>query len=274
MINFEERYSENLKGDTKEEVPETKEELKESPTESSPEIADQPEESPKEEAGKDKKVKKKEELSEDTKIMVSEVNKADVIGKESVSQRKYSESVGVGFADLTGKSAKENVQEVVESKDRLPEKLQEKLAEANAKHDQKVGPNKISEFEVINQDHWLKPFEHDIRARVNLFKDWMKRFDEHEGGLLELANGYKKFGLNKVKGGIMYREWAPSAKRVCLCGDFNGWNRDSHACNKNQYGVWELFIPDLPNGTPAIKHNTKVKASLVLCDGNHVSFVD
>lgn len=38
-------------------------------------------------------------------------------------------------------------------------------------------------------------------------------------------------------------------------GDFNNWTpADSHWAFKNQYGVWELFLPDKPDGTPAIEH--------------------
>lgn len=277
MINFEERYPENPKDDSKDkkssevrqhvadvqtEVPadESKEIKKELQEELSGEEGDK-KESNKEKKGEQNEEKKNTAPSSD-----------DIVGKESIGTRKHTASVGVGLAELAGKTDKESFQEVVESKDRPPEKLQEELAKANIKHEQKPGPTKISDFEVINQDHGLKPYEHDIRARVNLFKSWMKKFDDSEGGLLGLAESYKKFGVNKVEGGIMYREWAPSARRVCLCGDFNSWNRDTHACNRNQYGVWELFIPDLPDGTPAIKHRSKVKASLVLCDGTRVCF--
>jgi len=29
----------------------------------------------------------------------------------------------------------------------------------------------------------------------------------------------------------------------------------------NQYGVWEIFIPNKLDGTPGIPHNTKVKVN-------------
>ena len=131
-------------------------------------------------------------------------------------------------------------------------------------------PKKISEYEVINQDPMLKGYENDIKFRMSTFKNWLTKFEASEGGILGLTDSYKKFGLNRVKGGIEYREWAPCAKKVCLCGDFNGWNRSSHECKRNQYGVWELFVPDLPDGTPAIKHMSKVKTALILSTGEHV----
>lgn len=71
--------------------------------------------------------------------------------------------------------------------------------------------------------------------------------------------GYKYYGFNRGehegKTGIWYREWAPGAKALSLVGEFNNWQpQDQHWAIKNPYGVWELFLPDAPNGTPAIKH--------------------
>ena len=48
-----------------------------------------------------------------------------------------------------------------------------------------------------------------------------KDLAEKEGGLLNFAKGYEKFGLLKVDGGISYREWAPGAKALFLTGDFS-----------------------------------------------------
>jgi len=63
----------------------------------------------------------------------------------------------------------------------------------------------------------------------------------------------------KVDKGIMYREWAPGAKALYLTGDFNGWNTQSHPAHKDQFGVWNLFLADSADGTPAIPHGSKVK---------------
>jgi hypothetical protein len=48
-----------------------------------------------------------------------------------------------------------------------------------------------------------------------------KDLAEKEGGLLNFAKGYEKFGLLKVEGGISYREWAPGARALYLTGDFS-----------------------------------------------------
>ena len=46
--------------------------------------------------------------------------------------------------------------------------------------------------------------------------------------------------------GYVFRVWAPNAKSVCLCGDFNEWSPSSNPMNKTAGGVWELFVPGLP----------------------------
>ncbi|CAI5969482.1 unnamed protein product [Closterium sp. NIES-64] len=51
----------------------------------------------------------------------------------------------------------------------------------------------------------------------------------------------------------------PSAS---LIGDFNNWNPNADIMKKDEFGVWELFLPDNPDGTPAIPHGSRVKVSL------------
>ena len=49
----------------------------------------------------------------------------------------------------------------------------------------------------------------------------------------------------------------------------DGWDRTKHPMTRNAFGIWEVTVPALPNGTPAIPHGSKIKASLdlilVLC---------
>jgi 1,4-alpha-glucan branching enzyme len=43
--------------------------------------------------------------------------------------------------------------------------------------------------------------------------------------------------------------WAPNAERVCVFGDFNGWNKESHPLrNHGSGGIWEGVV-DAPPGT-------------------------
>lgn len=64
---------------------------------------------------------------------------------------------------------------------------------------------------------------------------------------------YQHLGANKkqVNGieGVQFAVWAPSAERVSVIGDFNGWHGLRHPMrSRGSSGVWELFIPGLEAG--------------------------
>ncbi|KAJ9519994.1 hypothetical protein QJQ45_014719, partial [Haematococcus lacustris] len=111
-----------------------------------------------------------------------------------------------------------------------------------------------------------------LQYRWKVFKDLRAAIDANEGGLAKFAQGYKHMGINRgeCRGmtGLWYREWAPGAKALCLIGEFNNWKpEDNHWARKNDFGTWELFLPDKPDGTPAIAHRTKIKCRLEGADG-------
>ncbi|WP_216650020.1 1,4-alpha-glucan branching protein GlgB [Lewinella sp. W8] len=66
---------------------------------------------------------------------------------------------------------------------------------------------------------------------------------------------YDKLGSHVIevdgKRGTYFAVWAPSAKKVSVIGDFNGWNRSAHPLNArwDSSGIWEGFIEGLENGT-------------------------
>lgn len=69
----------------------------------------------------------------------------------------------------------------------------------------------------------------------------------------EQERAYRFLGANhhSVDGvaGVLFAVWAPSAKSVSIVGDFNGWQPDaSHMHIHAGFGVWELFIPNVPIG--------------------------
>ena len=50
--------------------------------------------------------------------------------------------------------------------------------------------------------------------------------------------------------GILFVVWAPNASRVSVVGDFNRWDGRRHVMRKHHdSGVWEMFVPDLNNGS-------------------------
>ena len=58
--------------------------------------------------------------------------------------------------------------------------------------------------------------------------------------------------LRTVQGidGVHFVVWAPNASRVSVVGDFNQWDGRRHPMtNRGTTGLWELFIPELTDGT-------------------------
>jgi 1,4-alpha-glucan branching enzyme len=58
--------------------------------------------------------------------------------------------------------------------------------------------------------------------------------------------------LRTVQGvaGVHFVVWAPNAARVSVVGDFNQWDGRRHPMtNRGATGLWELFIPELIDGT-------------------------
>lgn len=80
------------------------------------------------------------------------------------------------------------------------------------------------------------------------------------------ANGdhhkiYEKLGahLQEREGvkGVQFAVWAPNARNVSVIGDFNMWHGGAHQMRAlGQSGIWELFVPDLEEGT-AYKYEIK-----------------
>ncbi len=57
-------------------------------------------------------------------------------------------------------------------------------------------------------------------------------------------------GLSGPVTGTSFAVWAPSAQGVRLLGDFNHWDGRAHPMRAmGSTGVWELFVPDIGDGT-------------------------
>ena len=55
-------------------------------------------------------------------------------------------------------------------------------------------------------------------------------------------------GSNPTDGGVAFRVWAPNATEVSVIGSFNDWNPASHPSEKNDEGVWSVFIESAKEG--------------------------
>jgi 1,4-alpha-glucan branching enzyme len=91
---------------------------------------------------------------------------------------------------------------------------------------------------------------HDPYAFPNLISD----FDLHLFAEGRLYCAYQMLGAHCMQidgiAGVRFVVWAPNAMRVSVVGDFNGWDGRRHQMrNRGASGLWELFIPDLPEGS-------------------------
>lgn len=65
---------------------------------------------------------------------------------------------------------------------------------------------------------------------------------------------YRVMGARKIENlglsGVRFAVWAPHATRVSVVGDFNQWDGRRHPMTLlGQSGVWELFVPELREGS-------------------------
>lgn len=91
------------------------------------------------------------------------------------------------------------------------------------------------------------------------------RVRQQIGSLIDFADSHLFYGFHPGEHhgvpGTWFREWAPAAKGIHLIGDFNGWNRRSHALSRDDAGNWQVFLPHR-QGVPCIHHGTRVKLAV------------
>jgi 1,4-alpha-glucan branching enzyme len=79
---------------------------------------------------------------------------------------------------------------------------------------------------------------------------------------------YEKLGAHYAEvngvGGVQFAVWAPTARSVSVIGNFNSWDRRKHAMRiLGASGIWEIFIPGLPEGE-LYKFHVKTQHGFVL----------
>src|ERR1700712_5375903 len=67
------------------------------------------------------------------------------------------------------------------------------------------------------------------------------------------AKLHEKLGAHPImrdgQAGVVFRVWAPNARKVSVVGSFNGWNPASNPAHAIQSsGLWECFVPALQRG--------------------------
>ena len=63
------------------------------------------------------------------------------------------------------------------------------------------------------------------------------------------SEAYRFLGAHRAQRGgeegYLFRLWAPNAARVCVVGDFCGWDASAFPMARGEHGLWEKFIPGL-----------------------------
>jgi len=98
-------------------------------------------------------------------------------------------------------------------------------------------------LKLIKNDSYLAEFAQAIDGRHSHALNKIEELTSFgKMTLSDFATGYLYFGLHKVDGSWVIREWAPNAKNIYLVGDFNGWKKTAKYSLKRIRGTenWEL----------------------------------
>lgn len=110
---------------------------------------------------------------------------------------------------------------------------------------------------IVAHDNYLEPYEGAIRGRHDHAVWKIGQLTQNgKQSLSDFASGYDYYGLHKVRGGWVFREWAPNATDIYLVGDFNDWKElEDYRCKRVKgTGNWELKLP-----AKAMKHGDLFK---------------
>jgi len=114
------------------------------------------------------------------------------------------------------------------------------------------------ELGLIKLDDQLKPYAGIIERRHNNIVKKELELTHGKIPLSDFANGHMYFGLKRVSGGWVFREWAPAASRIYLVGDFNNWReQESYRLHHLENGVWEITL-----NADQIKHGQHYKLTI------------
>lgn len=113
---------------------------------------------------------------------------------------------------------------------------------------------------IIDSDEWLVPVENEIDNRYNRYKWRLDEIERNSGSLKDFANAHLYFGIHydPIQKGWWVRELLPGAKAVSVFGDWNDWERLQFNLNKDEWGIWSIFISDaVTHGR--LKHGSLIK---------------
>ncbi|MEL7342746.1 MAG: alpha-amylase family glycosyl hydrolase, partial [Bacteroidota bacterium] len=117
-------------------------------------------------------------------------------------------------------------------------------------------PSPTPSIALVQDDPWLGPYEADIVERRDRCRFAERQIAEKHGSLHQFAQAHHQMGIHydAQKQVWHYREWAPAAEALSLVGDFNQWDREANAMQKDDRGIWYCEIPG-----DQLKHGDLVK---------------
>ncbi|MEM7262717.1 MAG: alpha-amylase family glycosyl hydrolase, partial [Planctomycetota bacterium] len=107
----------------------------------------------------------------------------------------------------------------------------------------------------VESDPGLVPHLPVIEHRLDHVRTVAERLTDGDGSaraLWDFAQAHRHFGLHRSdtpgdprERGWVFREWAPAADRIFLCGEFSGWECDPRfeLHRTDQPGQWEVELP-------------------------------
>lgn len=111
-------------------------------------------------------------------------------------------------------------------------------------------------------DPWLEPYADKLKARNWHVLENSRRILDGKSAA-EFALGYLHYGRHRADGGWTMREWAPSATKIVLVGDFSNW-KDEPKYEFTRYGDdWLLELPD-----EVLTHGDNYKLHVYWNDGD------
>ena len=101
-------------------------------------------------------------------------------------------------------------------------------------------------MKLVEKDSWLEPVAEEVQARYDRYESLLKYIENHYGSLKSFASAHEFFGFtyDEFRKGWWYREWAPAAHYLSLFGDFNNWDRYANPLEREEDGIWSVFLPD------------------------------
>lgn len=101
-------------------------------------------------------------------------------------------------------------------------------------------------MKIVEKDPWLEPVADEVQTRHDRYNNTLRYIESHYGSLKSFASAHEFFGFHydNIRRGWWYREWAPAAHYLSLFGDFNNWDRYANPLERENDGIWSIFLPD------------------------------